>query len=93
MELTVVIAMEVQPPEDPGRVPVFLRNRMVVGHVVSVRSAYILDEQVHTEVVVNVRDDVVQSAIRAHMETQKPVLHIHFPRKIEDIEMMFRVRN
>lgn len=92
MELTVVVAMEIPVPEEARRVPVFLRNKIVVGHVVSVRSAYILDGQVHTKVVVNVRDDVVQSAIRTHMETQKPVLYVHFPRKIEDIEMMFSAR-
>jgi hypothetical protein len=90
MELSVTVAMEIRIPEEPRRVPVFLRNRMVVGFVKSVRHTYVLDNQTHTEVVVEVRDDVVQSVVRTHAETKRPVLHIFFPWDIEDFEMAYR---
>jgi hypothetical protein len=93
MELTVVISMDIWPQAEPRLVPVFLKNGIVIGHVKTVRPTYKLDGQTYTEVVVEVRDDVVQSAIRVHMETHQPVFRIFFPRSEDELQAVMNFGN
>jgi hypothetical protein len=89
MQTNFVIAMEIN--FHPGdEVPVFFHGQ-VVGRVLKVRAAYILDDQEHTEVTVEIIDDVMVQAMQQHLETQGPTLQIFFPRRPNDIDHIFKV--
>lgn len=64
----------------------------VVGWVLEVRITYILDGQEHTQVVMDIEDDALAWGISAHMETQRPIFSVFFPRTAHDTHDIFGVR-
>lgn len=71
-------------------IPVYLRNKQQVGivrQVVSISN----EEGEYTQVTVEVLDEVMHSAMRAHAEYGLPVFFVHFPRRLGDIDMEFEI--
>jgi hypothetical protein len=63
----------------------------IVGWVTEVRATYVLDDQEYTMVVTEIEDSIVAAAIQEHIQTQRPVFSIVFPRTPGDLDHIFKV--